>query len=142
APRIPMRAKADAPRPVSWAPLALGFIGLVAAPAWDYATERAATGPVPKLETPAPAGFDGPEAAGWSWQPSFPGAAAERHVAFRRGDDVVDAYLAFYNRQRSGRKLIGYYSRLEGMAQAGEPALQQRSLAVRVLPAGEQVEER
>jgi exosortase A len=51
--------------------------------------------------------------AGWvattempDWQPSFNGTAAQSHVLYRRGDQVVGVYVGYYRNQDRDRKLV------------------------------------
>ncbi|MCA0239461.1 MAG: exosortase A [Proteobacteria bacterium] len=51
--------------------------------------------------------------AGWTatadaadWQPVFHGAAAQSHVLYRRGDQVVGVYVGYYRNQDRERKLV------------------------------------
>ena len=51
--------------------------------------------------------------AGWTavadapdWQPGFNGTAAQSHVLYRRGDQVVGVYVGYYRNQDKDRKLV------------------------------------
>ena len=87
---------------------------LAAGPLWARALEPAAPPAMARLELQVPAGWTGPQAPAPDWRPEFPGAAAERQASFSRGPARVGVYLAYYDRQRPGQKLIGYRSRVSG----------------------------
>ena len=87
---------------------------LAAGPAWVVAVGRLPPGPVPNVTLPAVAGWRGPEEPIADWRPEFPGAAVEVRGRYLKESATADVYAAFYNRQTSRRKLIGYESSVAG----------------------------
>ncbi len=73
------------------------------------------------LSAPAIADWNGPQAAGVGWRPSFIGAAGEVDGAYRANSDraVVDLFHALYTgKPRRGHTLITYGNHLYDPAQA------------------------
>lgn len=110
-----MSTDRDAAPGSAWPALLVGVAALGVGAAWGAVLDlRAAREPVPELAMPPVAGWEGPGSPEPDWQPSFPGAAAERLVGYRQGGTVVDVYAAFFSRQSASNKLIGYYADVVG----------------------------
>jgi len=111
-------ASRNAPRPRA-APVAAAAIAIALGPGlsgWlrDVSADAA-------LATELQHRMDGAVGAPWQsappaghWVPVFAGADAETMVEYSRDGDRVTAYTATYLRQRQGRELVGYGSRVEG----------------------------
>jgi exosortase A len=56
------------------------------------------------------AGWDVDPAPLTSWQPPFESPSSSVHGTYRKGDDRVGLYLAYYPQQRAGAKMLTYVS--------------------------------
>lgn len=107
------RAAAGPDRP--WTPraLILALAVLTLGPAWVFLCGATTAGGTPQgAALPALAGWSGPQAPSFDWQPQFPGASSQRSASYQREATRVDVFVASFDRQAPGHKLIGFDARL------------------------------
>jgi exosortase A len=94
---------------------------LVAGPALAAGLSAPAAVPEMQVSAPAVAGWNGPQAAGVDWQPTFNGAAGQVKAAYRSqvGDAAVELFHATYTgKPRRGHTLITFGNQLYDPAYA------------------------
>jgi EpsI family protein len=98
-----------------WTPsvLLLALGGLALGPVWALWRDAAPGGAPRAVAVPAAlAGWAGPEAPSPDWRPQFEGASSQQFVSYRSAAVRVDVFVAAYDRQSPGHKLIGFDAHL------------------------------
>lgn len=108
---VPTTNRVAGPKTV-WIVAAVGLMAL--GPVWSWTIAHADVGQTPSWALPVSARWVGPTTGGSDWRPEFPGASLELAGRYVQGSEFVDLYGAYYARQTSGKKLIGFDSSFAG----------------------------